>query len=92
MFSSLGREGSPGELVSESWKQAPGLSSLKPERQDLGAGRGVGDRGSGCLMPRCDRGDEGTALICLALILQAVVVVECKSQDMMETGSSTRHL
>ncbi|XP_039699550.1 monoglyceride lipase isoform X2 [Pteropus medius] len=37
-------------------------------------------------MPRCDRGDEGTALICLALILQAVVVVECKSQDMMETG------
>uniref|UniRef100_M3Z0X2 Monoglyceride lipase n=1 Tax=Mustela putorius furo TaxID=9669 RepID=M3Z0X2_MUSPF len=34
----------------------------------------------------CDRGDEGTALICLALILHAVVVVECKSQDMMETG------
>ncbi|XP_015977435.1 monoglyceride lipase isoform X1 [Rousettus aegyptiacus] len=37
-------------------------------------------------MPRYDRGDEGTALICLALILEAVVVVECKSQDMMETG------
>ncbi|XP_044108814.1 monoglyceride lipase isoform X2 [Neovison vison] len=34
----------------------------------------------------CDRRDEGTALICLALILHAVVVVECKSQDMMETG------
>uniref|UniRef100_A0A667GQE2 Monoglyceride lipase n=1 Tax=Lynx canadensis TaxID=61383 RepID=A0A667GQE2_LYNCA len=37
-------------------------------------------------MPPCDRRDEGTALICLALILHAVVVVECKSQDMMETG------
>lgn len=67
----------------------PGSALRKPERQeDLGAWRGVGDRGSGCLMPRCDRGDEGTALICLALILEAVVVVECKSQDMMETGSS----
>uniref|UniRef100_A0A671E9U0 Monoglyceride lipase n=1 Tax=Rhinolophus ferrumequinum TaxID=59479 RepID=A0A671E9U0_RHIFE len=37
-------------------------------------------------MPRCDRGDEGTALNCLALILKAVVVVECKSHDKMETG------
>lgn len=70
----------------------PGSAPLQPERQDLGAGRCVGNRGSGCLMPRYDRGDEGTALICLALILEAVVVVECKSQDMMETGSSTRHL
>lgn len=43
-------------------------------------------------MPRCDRGDEGTALNCLALIFKAVVVVECKSHDKMETGSSTRHL
>ncbi|XP_032267945.1 monoglyceride lipase isoform X1 [Phoca vitulina] len=34
----------------------------------------------------CDGRDEGTALICLALILHAVVVVECKNQDMMETG------
>ncbi|XP_004692379.1 PREDICTED: monoglyceride lipase isoform X1 [Condylura cristata] len=37
-------------------------------------------------MPPCDRRDEGTALICLALILEADVVVECKSQNMMETG------
>lgn len=36
----------------------------------------------------CDGRDEGTALICLALILHAVVVVECKNQDMMETGLS----
>lgn len=38
------------------------------------------------MMPRCDRGDEGTALNCLALIFKAVVVVECKSHDKMETG------
>lgn len=38
------------------------------------------------MMPRCDRGDEGTALNCLALILKAVVVVECKSHGKMETG------
>nr|KAF6358610.1 monoglyceride lipase [Pipistrellus kuhlii] len=43
-------------------------------------------------MPRSDlAGDEGTALICPALlrpalILQAVAVVECKNQEMMETG------
>lgn len=42
-------------------------------------------------MPRSDLGDEGTALICPAricpaLILQAVAVVECKNQEMMETG------
>ncbi|XP_007526927.2 monoglyceride lipase isoform X3 [Erinaceus europaeus] len=37
-------------------------------------------------MPPCDRRDEGTALIRLALILEADVVVECKRQDMMETG------
>ncbi|XP_029774780.1 monoglyceride lipase isoform X3 [Suricata suricatta] len=37
-------------------------------------------------MPPCDRRDEGAALICLGLNLHAVVVVECKSQDMMETG------
>lgn len=48
-------------------------------------------------MPRSDLGDEGTALICPALlcpalILQAVVAVECLNQDMMETGSSSRHL
>uniref|UniRef100_A0A7N5P8Y5 Monoglyceride lipase n=1 Tax=Ailuropoda melanoleuca TaxID=9646 RepID=A0A7N5P8Y5_AILME len=34
----------------------------------------------------CDGRHEGTALICLALIPRAVVVVECKSQDTMETG------
>lgn len=39
-------------------------------------------------MPPCDRRDEGTALIRLALILEADVVVECKRQDMMETGLS----
>lgn len=33
----------------------------------------------------CGR-DEGTALVCLALILEAVAVVECESQDGMETG------
>ncbi|XP_001488869.1 monoglyceride lipase isoform X1 [Equus asinus] len=37
-------------------------------------------------MPPCDRRDEGAAVICLALILEAVVAVECKSQDMMEPG------
>ncbi|XP_037380099.1 monoglyceride lipase isoform X2 [Talpa occidentalis] len=37
-------------------------------------------------MPPCDRRDEGTALICQALILEADVAVECKSQNMMETG------
>lgn len=43
-------------------------------------------------MPRSDlAGDEGTALICPALlcpalILPAVAVVECKNQEMMETG------
>lgn len=42
-------------------------------------------------MPRSDLGDEGAALICPALlgpalILQAVVVVECQNQEMMETG------
>ncbi|XP_054443469.1 monoglyceride lipase isoform X2 [Pteronotus mesoamericanus] len=37
-------------------------------------------------MPRCDRGDEGPALKCSTLILQAIVVVECKNQDKMETG------
>lgn len=42
-------------------------------------------------MPPCDRRDEGAAVICLALILEAVVAVECKSQDMMEPGLS-RHL
>lgn len=71
-----------------SGSQAP----LKPEKQDLGAGRGVGDRGSGCLMPLCDSGDERAASVCLALILEAVVLVECKSQDIMETGLSTWHL
>ncbi|XP_046501595.1 monoglyceride lipase isoform X2 [Equus quagga] len=37
-------------------------------------------------MPPCDRRDEGAAVICLALILEAVVAVECESQDMMEPG------
>lgn len=35
----------------------------------------------------CGR-DEGTALFRLALILEAVAVVECESQDGMETGLS----
>ncbi|KAM5279752.1 monoglyceride lipase isoform 1-T1 [Ctenodactylus gundi] len=37
-------------------------------------------------MPPRDRCDEGAAL-CLAVILKAVAVVECESQDGMKTGS-----
>lgn len=39
-----------------------------------------GGEGADPVVLPCGR-DEGTALVCLALILEAVAVVECKSQD-----------
>ncbi|KAK7804629.1 hypothetical protein U0070_011986 [Myodes glareolus] len=47
--------------------------------------QGPGGEGADPAVLPCDR-DEGTALFRLALILEAVAVVECKSQDGMETG------